>query len=774
MGKFLEWLDHRTGYRKLRDALLLEHIPGGASWRYVWGSTLAFVFLLQLITGILLMTAYVPGDEDAWGSVYYIQYEMDFGWLIRGLHHFGSQTMVVLLAVHMLQVVIAGAHLAPREVNWWLGLALMGLILGLSLTGYLLPWDQKGYYATQVATNIIGKTPLLGPFLQKVLLGGLEYGHQTLTHFYALHVGILPPLVILLIILHLAAFRRHGVTAPKVPAPLPGEAFPERWSTQYLTLTLVRDSIIGAILGGLAFLLGVPLISALLIGGLFVFFGVTRFITKPKKVGWFWPDQAFRDLVVCLWIFAIMLTLVIFAGHGHKIENHPAASAEPGLYESWAKAGRDGLGANLDAPADPVTESYDARPEWYFLFLFQMLKYFEGDQEIIGTMVIPGVVAFLLFLVPLLGYGRMRRFGHIFGIVLVSGILLGAAALTYAAVVADSPEPTDPLHLSELGLFERKPEAIAKAKAYRKRAKEAEEEARIAIQAAGHGIPSEGARYLVRGNPLIAGKRQFKLHCASCHAYDFPKSADEEPLDAKALEPKASNLTGFATQEWIRGLLENPGSKKYFGDHPRLQGMVNWRADNIDAEREGMTEEGKKKQDEQFDQVAWWLAQQALDVEARKEQIAKDEAYAARLRDGREMFKSFNCNSCHKAEGVEKGGVKGPDLTGYGSQEWVHGMILSPGHRSRYGGTVTVKDKDKKGKLVDIVLPRNEMPAFRPPPDTGPARLALQEFFESQPDFPRNFVNPLTDFDRELIVRFLTRDDRVVFGGTPISGPKKK
>src|SRR5438128_9434236 len=170
------WLDRRTGCRTLISVLLIEHIPGGAKWRYVWGSTLAFVFTVQLITGVLLMTAYSPGDSTAWGSVYYIQYEMDFGWFIRGLHHFGSQTMVVLLGLHMLQVVIAGAHLPPREVNWWLGLVLLGLILALSLTGYLLPWDQKGFWATQVATNIMGNlnhvVPGAGSFLQKVVVGG--------------------------------------------------------------------------------------------------------------------------------------------------------------------------------------------------------------------------------------------------------------------------------------------------------------------------------------------------------------------------------------------------------------------------------------------------------------------------------------------------------------------------------------------------------------------------------------------------------------------------
>src|SRR5438445_3764680 len=186
------WLDHRTGHRKLVSALLIEHIPGGARWRYVWGSCLAFVFAIQLITGVLLMTSYSAGDSTAWPSVYFIQYQMDFGWFIRGLHHFGSQTMVVLLGIHMLQVVIAGAHLKPREVNWWLGLGLAGVVLGLSLTGYLLPWDQKGFYATQVATNIAGGIKYVGPFLQKVAVGGPEYGNHTLTRFFGLHVAILP------------------------------------------------------------------------------------------------------------------------------------------------------------------------------------------------------------------------------------------------------------------------------------------------------------------------------------------------------------------------------------------------------------------------------------------------------------------------------------------------------------------------------------------------------------------------------------------------------
>ena len=147
-------------YRDFVHEALYERIPGGARWRYVWGSTLVFAFVVQVITGVFLWMAYSPSTQTAWESVYYIQHEMQGGWLLRGMHHFMAQAMVVLLALHLMQVVIDGAYRAPREVNFWLGLILMQIVLGLSLTGYLLPWDQKGYWATKVATNLMSLVPV--------------------------------------------------------------------------------------------------------------------------------------------------------------------------------------------------------------------------------------------------------------------------------------------------------------------------------------------------------------------------------------------------------------------------------------------------------------------------------------------------------------------------------------------------------------------------------------------------------------------------------------
>src|SRR5262245_38447635 len=253
MNALLNWLDDRTGYKALLHEALYERVPGGARWRYVWGSTLVFTFSVQLITGLFLWMAYNPSAQTAWESVYYIQHNVILGWLLRGIHHFTAQAMVVLLVFHLLQVIIDGAYRAPREVNFWLGLVLMKIVLALSLTGYLLPWDQKGYWATKVATNISGITPAVGDEVQTLAVGGLDYGHQTLSRFFALHAGLLPALLIAFLGLHIYVFRRHGLT--------------------------VKDPIY-----------------------------------KPDTT--FWPDQVLKDGVACLAVLSAVLTLSMWHGIG--------------------------------------------------------------------------------------------------------------------------------------------------------------------------------------------------------------------------------------------------------------------------------------------------------------------------------------------------------------------------------------------------------------------------------------------------------------------------
>ena len=138
-SKVADWLDSRTGYRALLVHALDEPVPGGARWAYIWGSVLVGCITLQAITGWAMMAYYAPSATTAWASVEHITYGVSGGWLVRGLHHFGAQAMVVTLALHLLQVAIFGAYKAPREVNWFLGLGLLGVTLGFSLTGYLLP-----------------------------------------------------------------------------------------------------------------------------------------------------------------------------------------------------------------------------------------------------------------------------------------------------------------------------------------------------------------------------------------------------------------------------------------------------------------------------------------------------------------------------------------------------------------------------------------------------------------------------------------------------------
>ena len=180
--------------------------------------------MVQFITGVFLWMAYSPSASTAWESVYYIQNEMQFGWLLRGIHHWTAQIMVVLLVFHLVQVVIDSAYRAPREFNFWFGVILLFITLATSLTGYLLPWDQKGFWATKVATNLAGVVPVIGGDIQQVVVGGSDYGHHTLTRFFALHAGILPGSLVLLIVVHIYLFRKHGITEAK-PATKVGSLY---------------------------------------------------------------------------------------------------------------------------------------------------------------------------------------------------------------------------------------------------------------------------------------------------------------------------------------------------------------------------------------------------------------------------------------------------------------------------------------------------------------------------------------------------------------------
>jgi ubiquinol-cytochrome c reductase cytochrome b subunit len=213
-SRIYEWLNSRLKLKSLEKTLLDEPIPGGASWIYVFGSATLFLFILQGITGMFLAVYYAPTPDHAYDSVQFIENQVTFGWFVRGLHHWGASGIVIAVGLHMLQVFLYGAFKPPREMMWMVGVVLFLLVMGFAFTGYLLPWDQTAYWATQVGINMVGTVPLVGDFLMKVMRGGETLGALTLSRFFAVHVLFLPALIIMGIMLHLFILRRVGPAGP--------------------------------------------------------------------------------------------------------------------------------------------------------------------------------------------------------------------------------------------------------------------------------------------------------------------------------------------------------------------------------------------------------------------------------------------------------------------------------------------------------------------------------------------------------------------------------
>ena len=214
VGAMFRWVDERLDLRGVKRALLDREVPVRLTWWHTLGSATLTVFVIQIVTGVVLGTYYAAAPDHAYDSIRYIDRQVASGWLLRGIHHWGASAMVVLILAHMIRVFSVGAYKYPREINWLLGVGLLALVVGFSFTGYLLPWDQKAYWATAVGTNIAGTTPLLGGKLVTLLRGGADLGAATLTRFYAFHVLWLPLLLGALILLHLVLVIRQGI-APR-------------------------------------------------------------------------------------------------------------------------------------------------------------------------------------------------------------------------------------------------------------------------------------------------------------------------------------------------------------------------------------------------------------------------------------------------------------------------------------------------------------------------------------------------------------------------------
>src|SRR5712692_10183757 len=208
------WLNRRTGLDDLLRSTLDEPIPGGARFAYIFGSGLLFIFISQVITGIFLTLYYVPSADHAHTTVAYITKAVTAGSFLRSLHAYGASAMVVVLFLHLSQTYFYGAYKGRRELLWLSGCALFGLVLAMAFTGYLLPWDQKAYFATAVGTNAVSEIPWIGESIKRLMRGGTEMGTLTISRFFVAHVFFIPACIFALVASHIFLFRKAGAAGP--------------------------------------------------------------------------------------------------------------------------------------------------------------------------------------------------------------------------------------------------------------------------------------------------------------------------------------------------------------------------------------------------------------------------------------------------------------------------------------------------------------------------------------------------------------------------------
>jgi len=226
----LEWVEERSGFVGLVEAFLFRNVPRDTSWLQTLGSSLLVVFLFQATTGVLLAMNYDPSPSGAYDSIRFITDQATLGWLIRGMHKWGSSVMVILLFLHMARTFFFGAYKYPRELTWLTGAILFILVMAMSFTGYLLVFDQRAYWATVVGVNINGTAPILGPYLANFLKAGPQFGGQTLSRFYSLHMLVIPGGIFTFIFVHMWLVVKLGVTSPP-------------WSRKRYDESLAREAV---------------------------------------------------------------------------------------------------------------------------------------------------------------------------------------------------------------------------------------------------------------------------------------------------------------------------------------------------------------------------------------------------------------------------------------------------------------------------------------------------------------------------------------------------
>lgn len=568
MKALLNWIDDRTGLSGLIRNCLHARIPGRPCGCRVWPAAIGFALCVQVITGFFMWVYYSPSAQTAWESVYFLQYEVVGGWLLRAVHHWSGQVLLVLAGLYLLQMIFTGAYRAPRELIYWTVLLMVLVTLGLLLTGDLLAWDQNSYASTQVRVSFLDLLPVVGGGLYKLAAGGPQFGHLTLTRFLALHICCMTGGLFLLLLLHVALVRRS-------------------------------DSAKAA---------------------------------EAEKSVRYWPRQAFLDAAAVAIVLVVILLLSVRNGMSG-----------------------DQRGVELGSPADTSSFYAAARPEWAFRGLYEFAHLFPGEMEILGLslkilpiFVIPGLVVCIYLAMPWIA---RRRGGHLFNLVFTAVLLVGMAVLSLISVWNDRNND----------------EYQAAVRA------EADHASRAVQLARAQGIPPTGALTLLRNDPKTQGPILFKAYCANCHDH-----VDVQGKGIKAEKTSAPNLYGFASRPWLAGLLDPKriATADYFGN-------TAFRAGDMASFVEEVLSDLAEEEKQELKKIVIALSAEA----ALKSQRNQDAEETKSIGEGRELMVSpsgYGCGDCHRVRGKGRLGNP-PDLTGYGSREWIIAVISNPADPRFYG-----------------------------------------------------------------------------------------
>jgi ubiquinol-cytochrome c reductase cytochrome b subunit len=565
----LQWLDQRTGLLSLLGNWLVRPIAGGPAWRFVWPTTIAFTLVVQAITGLVLWMYYSAGAQSSWESVYYLQYHVLGGWLLRAIHYYTGQATLALVGLYVLQMVLRGAYRAPREFIFWTVLLTGLATLGLNITGDALPWDQNGYWATGIRVAYLSHTPLIGPWLARLAVGGTQFGTFTITRFLALHIGVCAAAFLLLALLHahlaarhdLEAARkaavpywplqarrdmaaccvvlaiivglsmRHGVAGPQAgvelgapadPVEDPGTARPE-WSFRGLYE-------LHELLGGWP-----EMISIMVIPGL----AVLLFFLMP----WIGRNVAGRTL-------NILIALAVFGGAGALAWQSYSEDAKNEKYQAALEAGREQAERVKELAASPqripasgalTLLRTDAKTQGPILFnqYCASCHDYSGPGSVVARPAHPTAADL---------YGYAGR-GWLKELLQVQGI--------------SGPQFFGNTKFKHGKMYEFIKENFTDYKP---------EEKEQIIRALSHeaGLKSEPATNAGDQAKIDSGSKLIAENCSGCHAF-HGKRGDEG---------KGPELTGYGGREWIIRIVSNPAHEDFYGkDNDRMPAFAGSSAD---------------------------------------------------------------------------------------------------------------------------------------------------------------------------------------------------